>query len=291
MITLRTNPNKSKTRYSPKPNPRVHVMIYTYNKYNELGGTLRSLAKTEYGNYKVFVLNNGSSDRTESYLYSIKGKLFNEFKIISLPVNIGAPPARNWLVCDPENAYADFVAFLDDDIILPSNWLRTMVETFERYPDAGVVGAKVLFSDEPKTIQHTGGIITKEEDWIHSIQAHSFERDMGQHDYIARRHYVMGCAQLYRKEVFDVAGMYDIRFAPTQFDEVEQQIRMRLFGYEAIYNGFIEVIHLLKSGMSQNEAAQVSREANRFKMMPLFTKEEISALVGENLQTQEKTGR
>ena len=214
MITLRSNPNKSKTRYSPKPNPRVHVMIYTYNKYNELGGTLRSLAKTEYGNYKVFVLNNGSQDRTESYLYSIKGKLFNEFKIISLPVNIGAPPARNWLVCDPENAYADFVAFLDDDIILPPNWLRSMVETFERYPDAGVVGAKVLFSDEPKTIQHTGGVITKEDDWIHSIQAHSFERDLGQHDYIARRHYVMGCAQLYRKEVFDVAGMYDIRFAP-----------------------------------------------------------------------------
>ena len=179
------------------------------------------------------MLNNGSQDRTESYLYSIKGKLFNEFKIISLPVNIGAPPARNWLVCDPENAYADFVAFLDDDIILPPNWLRSMVETFERYPDAGVVGAKVLFSDEPKTIQHTGGIITKEDDWIHSIQAHSFERDLGQHDYIARRHYVMGCAQLYRKEVFDVAGMYDIRFAPTQFDEVEQQIRMRLFGYES----------------------------------------------------------
>lgn len=282
-MLFRKNEKFYKTRYTPIPNPRVHVFIYTYNKVTELQETLRSLKKTEYDNYKVFILNNGSTDGTEGFIFSLKGKMFSEFKIINLPVNIGAPAARNWLIHDPENRYADFVAYLDDDIILPPNWLSEMIKTFENFPDAGVLGAKILFSGSPKVIQHTGGIITKKEDWINNINAHSFEEDHGQHNRIVRKHYVMGCAQLYRREVFDVAGGYDLRFSPTQFDEVEHQIRMRLYGYEAIYNGFIEVIHLLKTGLHLPDAALISREANRLKMLPLFSKEEISALVDENL--------
>ncbi|MFC1592141.1 glycosyltransferase family 2 protein [Thermodesulfobacteriota bacterium] len=288
MISFRTNATHARTTYVHKTEPRVHIMIYTFNKAAELRETLRSLQKTDYGNYKVFILNNGSSDGTERYIYSVKGTMFPELKIINLPVNVGAPAARNWLAHEPENRYADFVAYLDDDVLLPPNWLREMITTFKNYPDAGVVGAKILFPGEPKTIQHTGGIITRKEDWAHNIQGHSFEKDAGQHDYIAPRHYVMGCAQLYRREVFDVAGDYDLRFSPTQFDEVEQQIRMRLYGYQAIYNGFIEVVHLLKTGMQQSEATQVSREANRLKMLPLFTPEEIAALVDENLLSFEQ---
>ncbi|MEI6126372.1 MAG: hypothetical protein WCQ99_07445, partial [Pseudomonadota bacterium] len=143
---------------------------------------------------------------------------------------------------------------------------------------------------EPKTLQHTGGIITKKDDWVHNIQAHSFEQDHGQHDYTAPRHYVMGCAHMYRREIFAVAGDYDLRFSPTQFDEVEHQLRMRLYGYEAIYNGCIEVVHRLKTGMQQSEAAQISREANRLKMIPLFSSEEIGALVDENLESRGKAG-
>ena len=287
MELFRKNEKNKKTVYVPKPKPRTHVFIYTYNKANELRETLRSLARTEYDNYKVFILNNGSKDGTESFIYSIKGKMFNELKVINLPVNIGAPAARNWLVHDPENRYADFVVYLDDDIILPPNWLGEMIKTFENFPEAGAVGAKILFAGSPKVIQHTGGIILKKEDWINSIITHSFEKDQGQHDYIGLRHYVMGCAHMYRKEVFDVAGNYDLRFSPTQFDEVEHQIRMRLYGYDAIYNGFIEVTHLLKSGLQQSEAALISREANKLKMLPLFSKEEISALVDENLLSLE----
>lgn len=286
-MLFRKNPAAKKTEHVPKPCPRVHVFIYTFNKVNELRETIRGLAKTEYDHYKVFILNNGSTDTTERFIYSLKGRMFEELKIINLPVNIGAPAARNWLINDPENRYADFVAYLDDDIILPPNWLRDMIKTFDDFPGAGVVGAKILFAGPKKVIQHTGGIITQKEDWVNSIKAHSFEEDYGQHNYISPRHYVMGCAQLYRKEVFDVVGDYDLRFSPTQFDEVEHQIRMRLYGYEAVYNGFIEVTHLLKSGLQPSAAAQISREANKLKMLPLFSKQEISALVDENLLSQE----
>jgi len=287
-MLFRKNPKAQRTTYNPAANPRVHVFIYTYNKMQFLHEALQSLQKTAYKNYKVFILNNGSTDKTEALLYSLPRNKFAEMKIINLPVNIGAPAARNWLIHDPENRYADFVAYLDDDIVLPPNWIKDMVKTFEAFPEAGVVGAKILFMNTPKTIQHTGGIITAKQDWLHSINAHSFEPDQGQHDYIAPRHYVMGCAHMYRKEVFDVVGDYDLRFSPTQFDEVEHQIRMRLYGYQAIYNGFIEVVHKLQTGINQTKAALISREANRLKMEPLFTEKEIAFLVDENLAQYEQ---
>ncbi|WP_028575562.1 glycosyltransferase family 2 protein [Desulfonatronovibrio hydrogenovorans] len=282
-MLFRKNPKVLRTIYKPISRPRVHVFIYTFNKMHLLHETLHSLKATDYRNYKVFILNNGSADRTEALLYSLSKTMFPELKIINLPVNIGAPAARNWLIHDPENQYADFVAYLDDDIALPPDWIKKMLKTFEEHPEAGVVGAKILFPGSPKTIQHTGGIITAKKEWVHSINAHSFEPDQGQHDYIAPRHYVMGCAHMYRKEIFDVVGDYDLRFSPTQFDEVEHQIRMRLYGYQAIYNGFIEVIHKLKTGMNQSKASLISREANRLKMEPLFSEKEIAALVDEDL--------
>ena len=41
--------------------------------------------------------------------------------------------------------------------------------------------------------------------------------------------------------------------------------------------------------MTAAVAAQISREANRLKMLPLFSKVEISALVDENLISREST--
>jgi len=42
--------------------------------------------------------------------------------IIELPVNIGAPAARNWLIARDETWQSDYIAFLDDDITMPENW-------------------------------------------------------------------------------------------------------------------------------------------------------------------------
>ncbi len=283
----RVNKSTPRTTWVPRNNPRVHVFLYTWNQAPLLEQTLKSLKNTRYSNWKVFVLDNGSSDGTSAILdaYESQKNSF-EFEPVRLPVNIGAPAARNWLAGMPANQSADFLCYLDDDVELMPDWLSVGVKTFDAFPDAGVVGGKILFPSSPPVIQSTGAVITSEENWHNSINHQNLQEDKGQHDYIAERHYIMGCCQIYRKEVFDVCGAYDLRFSPTQFDDVEHQLRLRLFGYKVIYNAAIRVIHHATTGMSPSPASRVSREANRAKLVPLFSPKEIEFLVREQLVSQ-----
>jgi GT2 family glycosyltransferase len=150
-------------------NPRIHIFIYSWNKATELEMALRSLARTAYSNYKVFILNNGSSDGTADLLATLPQQLFRECKVINLAVNIGAPAARNWLYTDPETRMADYLAYFDDDIEVQPDWLTRLLTTLKQNLRAGVVGAKIINANGPKVVQHSGGVLTQAEDWINHV--------------------------------------------------------------------------------------------------------------------------
>jgi GT2 family glycosyltransferase len=244
------------------PYPRTHIFIYSWNKCAELEIALRSLSSTTYNNYKLFVLNNGSSDGTEQLLASLVPTLFREYKIINLPVNIGAAAARNWLYADQENRNAEYLAYFDDDIEVEHDWLTRLVETLEKNPRAGVVGAKIINASSPKVVQHSGGVLTQAEEWINHVILYTNVPDYGQFDNVSERDYVMGCANLYRRTAMDEVGMFDIQFSPTQFDDVDHHLRLRIKDWQVLFNGLVEVRHHRSSG----GAANANHLANRFKL-------------------------
>lgn len=257
------------------PQPRIHVFIYTWNKCAELEIALRSLAGTAYGNFKLFVLNNGSSDGTEQLLSGLVPALFREYKIVNLPVNIGAAAARNWLFADPENREADYLAYFDDDIEVAPDWLTRLLETLERHPRAGVVGAKIINATGPKVVQHSGGVLTQAEEWINNVVLFSNVPDQGQFDNISERDYVMGCANLYRRSAMDEVGMFDIQFSPTQFDDVDHHLRLRLKGWQVLFNGHVEVRHHRNSGGPAN----ANHLANRFKLEKKYSADDAAKII------------
>jgi len=255
---------------------RVHIFIYCWNNAEKLQGCLHSLALTAYSNYKVIMLNNGSNDQTGALMEVAKSdKIFPECDVIHLPINIGAPAARNWLAALPENQYADYLAYFDDDILVESNWLARMIEDLEENPKAGVVGAKILNGSGPKTIQHSGGVLTQANDWINHVILFGNTPDDGRFDILGERDYLMGCANLYRTGAFYDTGFFDLRFAPTQFDDVDHHLRMRIKGYQVLFDGRIEIKHLRNSGGPTNH----NHLANRYKLEHKFSLAEIQSII------------
>jgi len=104
---------------------------------------LAHLATTRLGGSLVAVLDNGSTDHTPTVLAEAAG-LFptGRFLTVRLPVNVGAPGARNWLLSLPEVKARPFVAFLDDDAFPEADWLARLLDTAARYPRAGAIGLR-----------------------------------------------------------------------------------------------------------------------------------------------------
>ncbi|WP_456324625.1 glycosyltransferase family 2 protein [Desulfonauticus submarinus] len=232
--------------------PLVDILLLTYNREKYVENSLKELAKTDYPNYRLFIVDNGSTDQTwEKVKNSLKYfpphvKIFYE----RLPTNIGRPAGHNWLLTKYNHDEAKYIALADDDLIkIPSNWLWQMVKIMEDFPSEVVaVGGKALSPGFPPKVH--GGvrnfIYFSENDFKLSNEAEQL--DVGQFDFITYVDHVIGCLQLYKTEIFSKLGLFDIRFSPVQLVDIEHHLRCRLNGYKIVFNGLIEFIHQREFG-------------------------------------------
>ncbi len=99
------------------------LLLYTFNKASDLDRTLAGLSRADLSfapGTRIVVLDNGSTDATPDVLAAWADRLGPDlFERVDLPVNIGAPAARNWLMRHPRVTGSAWAAYLDDDADLP----------------------------------------------------------------------------------------------------------------------------------------------------------------------------
>ncbi|OGR38973.1 MAG: hypothetical protein A2051_03405 [Desulfovibrionales bacterium GWA2_65_9] len=232
---------------------KVAIYLYSYNKAKLLGATLKSLAGTNIGPASITVLLNGCTDDSLAVAQAAQG-LFpgNSFTIIPLPVNIGAPAARNWLTNLPSTWENEYVAFLDDDVELPRDWLEWYLTVAESDPKIAVVGCKVVYPGQPARLQYLYRYVSIAKDDLFrlSLSVAHHQYDNGFYDFIRETRSVMGCLHLLRTEALRKIPNFDIRFSPSQMDDIDHDLCLCLEGYKVMYCGLVTCIHHQSSGLA-----------------------------------------
>jgi len=263
---------------------KVMVLGYSYNKADDLAETLDSLVKSDLDDVQVRILDNGSSDDTAAVIRRFVDKFGSDHAaMVSMPVNVGAPAARNWLMSLPEVQQSDFTVYIDDDISLPKDWLHRLGAAVKRYPDAGVWGCKVVDYDGPARVQCGEHNLTpsreeRQQTLMSTIMLQ--DGDFGQADYIRPCTSVTGCVHLFRTEKLLENGSFDLRFSPTQYDDLERDLRMVKSGGYAVYQGFLSILHKRKSG-AMSEAGRpesANATANMHKLKAKYSPEEFDEM-------------
>lgn len=266
------------TATAPTPaDADVAIALYTYNKVRDIDATLASLFATDIGRARVTVLDNASTDATPEVLAAWVERVGGErLSVIRLPVNIGAPAARNWLATVPEIARAAFVAYLDDDVDLPRDWLGRLFAARSAYPEAGVWGCRVVDAANPAVAQGVGSLLVPAADrqghptalpWLSDAQATSF--DFGAFTHLRPCLSVMGCCHLFQGDRLRAAGGFDIRYSPSQYDDVDHDLRLVLAGRAPVYQGHLAVAHRRPAPVfaPPRPEQQAGGEANRQKLL------------------------
>lgn len=268
----------------PEREPRVHVIVLTRNRERYLRVTLDRLKRTEYSNYRVFIVDNASTDATPALLRETAASFVPgvEVAVQSLPTNIGRPAGHNWLLTNWDHSEADYIAILDDDLLdFPSNWMRLFVNTFTLKSDIAAVGGKTLGSD--LLIQDATAVIRPPSaEGYMGFFTNRGEGDWGQFNYISNvTDYIIGCASMFKREVFQTAGLFDIRFSPSQGVDIEHGLRIRQHGFDLLYNGNCTFVHAqLTSENLESDRPRLGNSLGNFlKLNYMYTPDKYTAIM------------
>jgi len=230
--------------YRPLDNPLVSIIIPSKDNPEILTQCLDSLTKiTNYRNYEIIVVDNGSSDENrekyQSLLDAVKKEDINAKYLyaprdfnFSFMCNIGA-----------KSSSGDYLLFLNDDIeIIQSEWLERMLGQAE-LTHVGAVGAKLLYPDTT-LIQHDGVIS------IESGPVHYFTRQDDSVNYYFNRNRldfnvsaVTAACLLVKREAFENIGGFNEELA-VAYNDIDLCYRLTEQGlYNVIRNDAILYHH------------------------------------------------
>ncbi|WP_147820485.1 glycosyltransferase [Salidesulfovibrio onnuriiensis] len=275
----------------------VAVLAYSWNKGDLLAQTLESLEQSAIGQAKIFTLDNGSTDSTPEVLKRF-GERFgpDRFTSVTLPVNVGAPPARNWLLSLPEVQACKWAAFLDDDIILPEDWLPRLLGAARAQPNAGAIGCRITAAVPPYGLQSGDYNVFPQlplppadnelPNRVLAFDNCSGGLDTGLFSYSRPCLSVSGCCHMVSLESIRKTGPFDVRFNPSQFDDIDRDLRSCLEGMPAFYCGGLAIRHVQHSSLAKAQTVRQMGQVmgNKLKLDTKYSDEDLQRIIDWNNQ-------
>lgn len=273
---------------------RLFVFLYTYNRSGLLEKTLRSLAASQLGPAKVVVLDNGCTDDTATVCRQAAERFGpDRFSCHRLPVNVGAPAGRNWLAAASGIGPDDLAAYVDDDVSLPENWLPLLAAALDADPAADVAGARIVAAAPgAPALTQAADVRLLPPDRDHTVRPlvnYGPGPDLGLLDTVRPCPSVSGCCHLLRGRALATAdgAPFDLRFSPSQFDDLARDLRAFQHGRRAIYAGVLAVSHHQHAGPGQarDRAALGQLAGARHKLDGLFAAPDMEVAARRDADT------
>jgi GT2 family glycosyltransferase len=269
--------------------PKVSIIILTTNALEMTKEQLSDIARlgTEGLQAECVVVDNGSKDGTEKNLKKLNLPNMN-YKFIEAGANLGFAGGNNIGIKSSIKRGFDYVILMNNDLILPSDLIRKLVDFMEKNPNVGIASPKMYFakgyefhkdrykpSELGKVIWYAGGAIDRK----NAYAAHRGvdEVDKGQYDQEVETDFANGACAIIRSEVFKKVGYLDSSLF-LYWEDADFCERVKKAGYKVVYFPGTHLWH--KVSASTGGSGSITNDyfltRNRFyfakRYLPLRTK-------------------
>ena len=236
----------------------VSAVVLTYDGRELLEVVLPSLFAQTQPALEVIVVDNGSSDGTADWLRAE----WPAVHVVSIPRNVGVAAALNRGV---DAARGEYVALLNNDLELATDWLAEMVAGLDRHPDAASVACKLRSYQDRERLDGTGDVLTRR---LVAFRRGGGELDVGQYDSEEEILTPTAGAALYRASALARVGPFDESFW-AYFEDVDWGLRAQLAGLHSWYLPRALAYHMggATTGGDRNPFYLVLHHRNRIGLM------------------------
>ena len=221
------SPSASAVRSSTLP--AVSVVLCTWNRATLLEGALEALTGQHTPpEYEILVVDNNSTDDSRGIVERFAAS-HRELRYV-FEASQGLSYARNTGIAHTSGA---IVAFTDDDVRVPADWVRSIVETGEQYRNAAYFGGPV----RPVWTQPPPEWLI-EEAWS-GLGVQSYGERMCRTD-TDRPICLIGANLMIRRHVLEAVGAFDpavqrVRNGIGSTEDDEYQRRIWMTGAHGVY--------------------------------------------------------
>jgi GT2 family glycosyltransferase len=200
------------------------VIIPNWNGAAHLSTCLGSLQQQTFADFRVTVVDNGSTDASLELL----ARDYPYVEVISLPRNLGYAGGCN---AGLREAKGEVLVILNNDTEVEPTWLEELLSALEGHPEAGMATPKVRLWDD-RTRLHTTGDYVRTNGIPDSRGV--WQVDEGQYDNETYVFGAAGVAPAYRRAMLDDIGLFDADFV-SYCEDVDLSWRAQLAGYRCVY--------------------------------------------------------
>jgi len=209
--------------------PQITIVIPVHNDIGYTVKCLESLKVVDYSNYKIIVVDDGSSDATEETI----SKGYPYITLLKGDGDLWWSGAMNLGVKYALKQGTEYILALNNDNVVHKDFLKELVKCAQENPKS-IIGSKVYFIDSPTKIRYAGGYF----DWKRgkTVGLHYGEIDNGQFSEIKEVEFLGGMGVLIPKSAFYDVGFFDDKNFPQYVGDVDYWLRAKKKGYKILLN-------------------------------------------------------
>jgi GT2 family glycosyltransferase len=258
---------RSKKESSARKLPLVYVLILNWNGKSLTIECVESVLKSDYPNFKILVIDNGSIDGSADALVKRFG---GRIKIIENGKNLGYARGFNvGLSYAFGRERSEYCLIMNNDTVIDRSAISEYVKVAESHEKIGFVTGKVYYYDNPNILQTVG----KREHPVRWSGGHigKGEEDRGQYDMMCERYFADDIFTLVSRRLFEDTGGYDPMFF-LQSEEYDWQARAKKFGYRIVYTPRAKIWHKESMTIGRDSARKAYYDARNPMLVVLLHK-------------------
>jgi GT2 family glycosyltransferase len=186
--------------------------------------------KTNYEDFEIIVIDNGSKDNSVLKLEEIASKY--NLCFINNKENLGFAEGNNAGI---RVARGEWILLLNNDTVFKEDFILKMAEAAMDNPDVAAIGPKIYYYDVPSKVWYNGGKITKYYNFVGG-----FSNESGHYKQVE---WITGCALMINKKALEKVGLLDDDFFMYN-EDVDWCIRARKAGLSLIYTPYAGLWHI-----------------------------------------------
>jgi len=230
----------------PEPNPRISVVIPTYNRAYCLKRAVDSVFSQDYQNLEVIVVDDGSDDDTPAIIDSMQKQRALYFNLRYIPIiHAGVSRARNTGI---RAAAGEWIAFLDSDDYWLEGKLKKQLNYLSKKKEYRICHTDEIWIKNGRRINQ-GKKHRKYEGWFFSPSLHLC--------------LISPSSVLIHKDVFSEVGLFDESFPYVEDFELWLRITARFTV------GFINEKLVVKTGGHSDQLSKRISGIEKYRMQAL----------------------